>query len=299
MSNPLGAWGGWVDRLHPYSPGASKGPEVIDRLQRQGMERMTADSKRDGLLGHLAGAAGAIRWRFRPALVQTLGTLVLLPTFIALGNWQMNRAVEKAHLFAAEAAAEHAAPVPVTALGKSHMPLHARAEGHYGQHLFLLDNRVRHKQAGYEVLAPLRLEDGRGVLVNLGWVAQGASRKELPEVRAPGGDVTVTGLALTPAPPPFALSDRATFASGWPKVVQTSVPSRLAQVLGYQLLPVVLYPDGSKVAAHEVAAMHAFGPARHHAYAAQWFGFAVVLVVIYLWHGLRRGRQLRGQEWKQ
>jgi len=237
--------------------------------------------------------------RFRPALVQTLATLVLLPTFIALGAWQMDRAVEKRQLFAAEAAAEHAPPVPVASLGASKMPLHAKAAGHYDHHLFLLDNRVRNRRAGYEVLAPLRLEDGRGVLVDLGWVAQGASRRQLPTVHAPAGSVRVTGLALTPQPPPFALSDRETFAVGWPKVVQTAVPSRLAEELGYRLLPVVLYPDGSRVAAHEVAAMHSFGPSRHHAYAAQWFGFAVVLVIVYLWHGLRRGRLKRGDEWKQ
>jgi len=238
-------------------------------------------------------------YRFRPALVQTLGTLVLLPTFIALGAWQMDRAADKQQLFAAQAAAEQATPVPVATLGASAMPLHARAEGQYDRHLFLLDNRVRNRRAGYEVLAPLRLADGQAVLVNLGWVAQGASREQLPSVQAPEGTVRVTGLAQTPEPPPFSLSDQETFATGWPKVVQTAVPGTLEKELGYRLRPVMLYPDGSKVAAHQVEAMHAFGPSRHHAYAAQWFGFALVLVVIYLWHGLHRGRQSRGAEWKQ
>lgn len=263
----------------------------------------TANGKRqaDPSAGNQRSAASRPAGRrFRPALVQTLGTLVLLPTFIALGTWQMNRAVEKQQLFDAEAAAEQAPPVPVTALGASTMPLHARAKGQYDRrHLFLLDNRVRDRRAGYEVLAPLRLADGQGVLVNLGWVAQGASREDLPTVDAPTGSVHVTGLAITPQAPPFALTDQETFAAGWPKVVQTALPDTLEEQLGYPLRPVVLYPDGSKVAAHEVEALHAFGPSRHHAYAAQWYGFAVVLVVIYLWHGMRRARQPRGREWKQ
>ncbi|MDG4867649.1 SURF1 family protein [Guyparkeria sp. 1SP6A2] len=237
--------------------------------------------------------------RFRPALAQTLATLILLPVFLGLSLWQVQRAAEKQHLFEAESAARQALPVPVESLGPTDVPLHARAAGRYDEHLFLLDNRVRDRRAGYEVLAPLRIADDEAVLVNLGWVAQGASREQLPAVEVPTGTVDVTGLAMTPEPPPFELSDRETFAGGWPKVVQTAVPGILERKLGYPLRPVVLYPDGSEVAAHKVKVMHDFGPARHHGYAAQWFGFAVVLVIVYLWHGLHRGRQRRNEEWTQ
>ena len=231
-----------------------------------------------------------MRHGFRPAPAQTLATLLLLPALVGLGVWQLHRAVWKEHLFAAEAAARHAPPAPVATLGASRLPQHARASGRYAQRVFLLDNRVRNGRAGYEWLAPLRLADGRAVLVDLGWLPQGASRAQPPRPTVPVGELTLTGLALTPQAPPFALSDRETFAPGWPKVVESSVPARLATVLGYPLLPVVLYPDGSAVAAHEVAAMHAFGPSRHRAYAVQWFAMAAVLVAVYLRHGLRRGK---------
>lgn len=228
---------------------------------------------------------------FRPAWVQSLATALLLPLFIALGFWQLQRAQEKQDLFSAEAAAEQATPRPVSGLVASPLPQHASATGRYDGHLFLLDNRVKKGHAGYEVLAPLRLSGGRAVLVNRGWVAQGASRSDLPEVSVPDETVTVTGLAFTPKSPPFDLSDRETFASGWPRVVQSEVPSRLAEVLDYRLLPVVLYPDDSAVAAQKVAALHGFPPARHRAYAWQWFAMAVVLVAVYLSHGFKRGRK--------
>ena len=255
---------------------------------------MAKDNRTAGLPG---GASSATRVRsgrrFRPALAQTLATLVLLPVFLGLSFWQVQRATEKQHLFEAESAARHAAPVPVESLGTTDVPLHAQASGQYDDHLFLLDNRVRNRQAGYEVLAPLRVANGQAVLVNLGWVAQGDSREHLPTVEAPTGTVQVSGLAMTPESPPFELSDDELFAPGWPKVVQTAVPGTLERELGFPLRPVVLYPDGSEVAAHKVEVMHEFGPSRHHGYAAQWFGFAVVLVIVYLWHGLHRGRQGR------
>ncbi|QGT78733.1 hypothetical protein GM160_07370 [Guyparkeria halophila] len=237
--------------------------------------------------------------RFRPALAQTLATLILLPVFLGLSFWQVQRAAEKQQLLEAESAARLATPVPVDSLGPTNVPLHARASGRYDEHLFLLDNRVRDRRAGYEVLAPLRITDDEAVLVNLGWVAQGESRGQLPTVGTPTGTVQVTGLAMTPQPPPFELSDRETFAAGWPKVVQTALPGTLEKELGYRLRPVVLYPDGSEVAAHRVEAMHEFGPSRHHAYAAQWFGFAVILMIVYLWHGLHRGKQGRNANWTQ
>jgi len=216
---------------------------------------------------------------------------VLLPLLIALGFWQLQRAQEKQDLFSAEAAAEQASPRPVAELAASSLPQHAIVSGRYDRHLFLLDNRVKNGHAGYEVLAPLRLSDGRGVLVNRGWVALGNSRSDLPKISVPDQTVTVTGLAFTPEAPPFDLSDRETFASGWPRVVQSEVPSRLAEVLDYTLLPVVLYPDDSAVAAHKVAALHGFPPARHRAYAWQWFAMAMVLVGVYLRHGFKRGRR--------
>ncbi|MGM0517709.1 MAG: SURF1 family protein [Pseudomonadota bacterium] len=260
---------------------------------------------KDNRTADMPGAASSVTKatargrRFRPALAQSLATLLLLPLFLGLGGWQLERAAEKQQLLDAESAARQASPVPAGSLGPTEVPLHARANGRYDEHLFLLDNRVRDRRAGYEVLAPLRLADDEAVLVNLGWVAQGASREQLPTVEAPTGTVQVTGLAMTPEPPPFELSARETFAAGWPKVVQTAVPGTLEQELGYPLRPVVLYPEGSAVATHKVEIMHDFGPSRHHGYAAQWFGFAVVLVIVYLWHGLHRGRKGRNEEWMQ
>lgn len=241
--------------------------------------------------------------RFRPALVQTVVTILLLPSFIALGVWQMHRAVEKKRLFAAEAAAEQATPQILDASSTGKPSLHAQAHGQYdSHHLFLLDNRVRDGKVGYFLLAPLRLggagADTKAVLVNLGWVAQGDSRRKLPKVTVPERPQTVTGLALTPDAPPFHLTDRQEFASGWPKVVQSAQPEKLEKELGYSLLPVVLYPDGSQVAKDRKKSMHAFGPSRHYGYAAQWFGFAAILVGIYLWHGFKRARIGEEKRWK-
>ena len=54
-------------------------------------------------------------------------------------------------------------------------------------------------RAGYQVVTPLRLDDGRVVLVNRGWIAAGATRAEPPREAPPPGRVVVVGrLNATP-----------------------------------------------------------------------------------------------------
>ncbi len=75
-----------------------------------------------------------------------------------------------------------------------------RASGEYdAARQILLDNKVHAGQAGYDVVAPLRLAGSdRFVLVDRGWIAQGASRAQLPVVPPPEGRVTVIGRANLP-----------------------------------------------------------------------------------------------------
>jgi surfeit locus 1 family protein len=225
---------------------------------------------------------------FRPGLAQTLGFLALLPALLGLAAWQVQRADAKAALIAAWGHASESEPVPIGDLSESPRPQRALAAGRYGPERFLLDNRISNGRAGYEPLVPLILADGRGVLVSRGWLPLGRDRRDLPDVEVPAGPVRVVGLAIPPSPPVFALGDREAFTEGWPQVVQTAEPARLATRLKYPLLPVLLYPDGSEAARARIAGLTAFPPARHLAYALQWLALALVLVLLYLAHGFRR-----------
>jgi surfeit locus 1 family protein len=211
-----------------------------------------------------------------------------MPALLGLGGWQVQRAGEKTSLLAAWRHADEAEPLAVGDLPSSSLPQRARAAGRFAAERFLLDNRISNGRAGYEVLVPLILADGRAVLVDRGWLPLGRDRRILPEISIPAGPVEVVGIARAPSPPVRHLSDREAFAQGWPQVVQTAEPTRLAARLGYPLLPLLLYPDGSEAARAQIAALSAFPPARHLAYAVQWFALALILAFLYLAHGLRR-----------
>ena len=79
-------------------------------------------------------------------------------------------------------------------------------------------------------------------------------------------------------------------ATGWPQVVLSIVIAALEALLVYALLPLVLQLDAGD--AHgfvrEWKPVYGIPPAKHRAYAMQWFTLALVLAMIYLGVNTRR-----------
>jgi surfeit locus 1 family protein len=220
--------------------------------------------------------------------------------FVLLGRWQWHRADEKRAalaVFAAGAASQ------LEALGERPVSSVARysriaVSGRYlGERQFLLDNISRDGRAGFEILTPLMLEDGRTLLVNRGWIAlRDGSRERLPDVslpEAPGGaavlvagridELPVAGLALGRAPP----------AAGpdWPKLTSFPTSAELAAVLGRSVQPRQLLLDADQPLGYRrdwQPANAGFGPPRHMAYAIQWWSLAALVAALFVVLNLRR-----------
>lgn len=233
---------------------------------------------------------------FRPGLWPTVATLLLLVLLISLGFWQLNRAEQKRELLAAYGDRPVDAPVRLDEefrFGPDWRFRRAQVEGRFdAAHQFLLDNRVHRGRVGYFVLTPLRLaRSGHAILVNRGWVPQGATRGDLPALPVPDADapVMIEGLIDFPPEQVFALGEGEDRDPGWPKVLQRVRLPLQAEQLGVPLLPAVLLLDPEHPAGfvrdwHPVV----FGPERHVGYAVQWFALALVLAVLYLWVSIGR-----------
>ncbi|MCH0567891.1 SURF1 family protein [Streptomyces sp. MUM 136J] len=140
----------------------------------------------------------------RQWVILTLVALLLIPTMIRLGIWQMHRYDERSARNQLVSDALKADPVPVESLTS---PGHAvtrlqryrtvSAEGRFDTaHEVVVRRRVNaDDKVGFHVLTPFVLADGRVVLVDRGWIpADGPSQTAFPEVPAPPrGEVTVTG----------------------------------------------------------------------------------------------------------
>jgi cytochrome oxidase assembly protein ShyY1 len=222
----------------------------------------------------------------------TLLTVLLLTLFVRLGQWQWNKGEAKQAVWA-----EYERDAPAKALGSStfdSINRFARLEltgAFEPEHQFLLDNRSHAGQPGYEVLTPFRLSDGRRVLVNRGWVPFGGYRDRLPEVSmAVAAPLTITG-RIDELPSAGLASGHAApeTAAQWPKLTSFPTHDELASALGVTLQHrIVLLDAGAPGGYVREWSPPGMPPSRHFSYAIQWWGFAVVLLVLYFGLNFRK-----------
>jgi surfeit locus 1 family protein len=190
---------------------------------------------------------------------------------IALGNWQSGRAEEKR----AAAAQERR--------------LEMRGE-FLERYTVLIDNKLNRGRPGYHVVQPLRLADGRHVLVNRGWVAAPAHREQLPQLRTPPGQHVVEGRVLEHFPRAYAPSGAEPEGRVWQNVEVTT----FSVWSGLKLEPYVLEqhsPLADGLARNWPAPDT--GVATHRSYALQWYSLAALAVVMTIALSFRRERAAR------
>lgn len=233
--------------------------------------------------------------RFRPALLPTLVVIILFPTLVGLGFWQLDRAEQKRAIQAEYDARSQAAPVSIgPRLQDADMLRFHRitTKGSYdSDYQVLIDNRVQAGQVGYFVITPLRIDGGdMRVLVNRGWVPLGASRQHLPKIETPSGRVTIDGVATVPSANVFQLAEPPALTGKWQVVWQHIDMKRYTEAVPFPLQPVVILLDPASSAGgldRRWTRLDA-GIAIHHGYAFQWFMLATALLVIWVVVNLRK-----------
>src|SRR5262245_722501 len=124
-------------------------------------------------------------YSFRPRLWALALAAAACAAGIALGNWQTRRAEEKI----AAAAELESKRVSLRGVFRAELTV-------------LLDNKIRSRRVGYEVVTPLRLDDSSYVLVDRGWFERGTK-----EPAAPAGRVSIEGIALPRLPHALRLGE--------------------------------------------------------------------------------------------
>jgi len=229
------------------------------------------------------------RLGFKPRVVPTLAALIGIVITALLGNWQLHRADEKLRLQRRIEQAAREAPIHV---GASHLNAQdvayfkVEASGEFKDDgTVYSDNRVRDGVVGYEVITPLRIDGGPYVLVNRGWVKADASRRRLPAVAAPRGQVRVEGMALPGNPRVFELSSDVQAGQVWQNV---SV-ERYRKAFGLALQPIIIEQqnDLGDGLVREWKRPD-LGLDRHRGYALQWFSLCAVIIALYVVLNVKR-----------
>jgi len=215
-------------------------------------------------------------------------TLFFLPLTISLGFWQLDRAEQKQQLQASLAALEE----PITfAQGQDlgalenfqRVTLYSRFIKPF---IWFKDNQVVKGKVGYDAVGLIRLDNDL-LLVNRGFFASNGQRKPLPNIDWVDGEVTLTGRLVKMQANPY---QRGTdiYTDQYPQLVQAISPSELglhleADVEG-GVLPWVLIldrPGDATLVPHWRAST--MTESKHLAYAWQWFGLALTLIILYIY----------------
>jgi surfeit locus 1 family protein len=242
---------------------------------------------------------------FKPTLVGSLATLVLLTLLINLGFWQLRRAEEKRTIIEQFSGGAVTTEV-LSASNVSELPLlqHVTIDGRFDTaQQVLLDNMPASKDAsgfgkpGYRVLTPLR-SDRQIVLVDRGWVPLGQTRDQLPDVQVEDRLRTVHG-RLADLPRAGIRLQGAPERESWPRVLNYPTLQELQALYGTTLLPRIVLldesePDGFRRDWSARYSVTEFGPERHIGYAVQWFGLAFALLVIYIVVGFKQAAATSG-----
>lgn len=208
--------------------------------------------------------------RFRPPWWAIVLAAAGCVAGVALGSWQSDRAAQKRAATAVEL---------ITLSGEFNTK--------YG---VFLDNKMHRGRLGYYIVQPLRLGNGKHVLVNRGWAPAGRTRDQLPEVRTPAGKIDLSGVRLRRFPQ--AYEPRTTTPEG--RVWQNVTLERFSAWSGLTLEPYVIeqhsaLDDG--LARDWPRADD--GVAMHEGYALQWYSLAALSLILLVALNLKIGK--RGQ----
>jgi len=227
-------------------------------------------------------------------------SVLLLLAGVALGAtagvWQLGRAAEKRDLearFAAggtEAALQQLVPSEAAAQFRYRS---VRLSGRYDpDHQLLLDNMSHERQPGYQVLTPFNTAGGT-VLVNRGWVPADGDRRILPDVRVGADPREVAGRIERLPRPGIALpAETPPPDAPWPRRLLFPTIDQASAQLGVTLRDYqVLLDPGAPDGYGRDWRPGGMPPDRHLAYAVQWFGLALTVIVIYCVLVFRNGEQ--------
>lgn len=235
--------------------------------------------------------------RFRPGLGATFIGALLCAAALGLATWQLQRAEDKLALHNGYVDSMGGLPISVALLsGRASDPFkRVRLRGEYDtRRHYLVDNRMLGGQVGYWVVTPFRERHGRWFLVNRGWLAAPSSRRQLPAVRTPAGEVTIEAVVWPDTGLPPLLADDA-WGADWPKRVQRLNVARMMRDVGARYPYELRLEAGQPGALQPLPTMLGFSADRHRGYAVQWLALGALVLFGWVAFGVRRANAGSGR----
>ncbi|MEM6818257.1 MAG: SURF1 family protein [Pseudomonadota bacterium] len=212
--------------------------------------------------------------------------LVLMPTMLWLGFWQLDKSGQRAQALAryetqlenseTQDAAELIDPEPFS-------PVSATGEFVADRQL-LIDNIVVDGQAGAYVISPMVLSGGRTLLINRGWIPLTSERTSAVPLTVPTEVQTVVGRVGKLPVGGLKLGENPTTTERWPPLLVFPTMAELSSLLERELVGWVLLSTDPLADESERFVRRwtpgGLPPERHMGYAVQWFAMSIALTLL-------------------
>jgi surfeit locus 1 family protein len=202
--------------------------------------------------------------------------------FVFLGIWQIERAANKEGLLQDFNSEQESPPTRLT----SQSPNWSRVfvDGVFdSSRQILIDNQVHNGKVGYKIFTPFRFDDNKIVLVDRGWIGQGQSRSDLPQLNILEKKSRI--IATVTSPEQGVLAGSELLTNEWPRVSQSKAVEVIALAFNEPILDIVLVldPGSSQITEFIQIKPFAITPVKHYGYAMQWFTMSIVLLGMFLY----------------
>ena len=202
--------------------------------------------------------------------------------FILLGFWQIERAGLKASLIQEFDLEQAKAPLPISVSSSQWSRVHI--EGLYDPaQQVLIDNQINNGKVGYKIYTPFYYEQDQAIFVDRGWISQGKTRSDLPDINFNATKLRIVGSLIKPEQE--VLVGDALLTNEWPVVSQTKSPSVIQEAYEKQFSNMVLILEPGSLFLNEYIALTPFviSPTKHYGYALQWFTMSLVLAGMFMY----------------
>jgi surfeit locus 1 family protein len=233
----------------------------------------------------------------KPPLIPSLITLAFVLLMTNLGFWQLNRAQEKEQLLKL-LTNDHITEIKEKSQLQD-LPQYANAKltGHYLQQpQLLLDNQIDNQMVGYHVFTPFVLDYlDTIVLVNRGWISKQGFKAE--QLQVDSSKQTILGKLNHPPQVGIQLGEIQLDKNKPYQIMTYFEKSKVSQFLHESLCKQLNCVVNSNILWLQANQANGFKrnwqpiimlPSKHIAYAVQWFGMTIVLIVIFF-YWLRKG----------
>ena len=227
-------------------------------------------------------------------LIPAFLIIATIAFLVSLGLWQLDRADQKRTIEAAIVNAK-TGPVELIANGRELLDKEyydVRLQGNYlSDKQFIYDNQIVDQVSGYYVLTPFILTDQLGViLVNRGFIPWNGQRERLADIAV---DSVSREIKVQVSSPIKRMELKATDVSRqFPVLIQAIDFDVLEEVSKLEFVKVVGLLDPSSSDGYVRKWEPYTGSIEKHiGYAIQWFLMALVLAIIGLRIGLKRGKK--------